>query len=257
MSHVQSLLFVGPISSSGRDMAVAGRFMEGSRSPAFSQLNSDTNGIFSRQQDAFSRFEGQTLLCFLDQQNRWILSTLLTDASSIECLPNPFLAISGTDEIAHRLLARQEAHKRIIWACTWNPFGHEFATGSRDKTVKIWAVEGESSVKHISTLPQFSSSVTALSWVGLDREQNSGLLAVGMENGLIKLWAVRIRRPEGTEVPDVSVSLAAQLDPSMCHVSTVNRLAWRNGEKEEDSRTLQLASCGADQCVRVFEICTD
>lgn len=122
--------------------------------------------------------------------------------------------------------------------------------------MKIWAVEGESSVKHISTLPQFSSSVTALSWVGLERKQNSGLLAVGMQNGLFVLWAVRVGgRTDGTKVPEVSVSLAAQVDPLMCHVSTVNRLAWRNSEKEEDSGTLQLASCGADQCVRVFEIC--
>lgn len=80
---------------------------------------------------------------------------------------------------------------------------------------------------------------------------------MGMENGLIQLWAMRVGRPEVTEIPEVSVSLAAQLDPLMCHVSTVNRLAWRNGEKEEDSGTVQLASCGADQCVRVFEVCTD
>ncbi|PKI59817.1 hypothetical protein CRG98_019823 [Punica granatum] len=161
---------------------------------------------------------------------------------------------TDTGDITHRLLARQEAHKRIIWACSWNPFSHEFATGSRDKTVKIWAVEGESSVKHISTLPQFSSSVTALSWVGLDWKQNSGLLAVGMENGLVELWALRIVRTEGTEVPKVSASLAARLDPLMCHISTVNRLAWRTSVKAEDLRTIQLASCGADQCVRVFEI---
>ncbi|KAK4789130.1 hypothetical protein SAY86_020449 [Trapa natans] len=156
-------------------------------------------------------------------------------------------------EVTHLLLSRQEAHKRIIWTCSWNPFGHEFATGSRDKTVKIWAVKGDSSVKHISTLPQFSSSVTALSWVGLDRGQNSGLLAVGMENGHIALWGLRVGRTKGAEAPVISLSLAAQLDHLMCHVSTVNRLTWRSSE-EEDSRTLQLASCGADQCVRVFEI---
>ncbi|KAJ6980653.1 hypothetical protein NC653_024099 [Populus alba x Populus x berolinensis] len=75
-----------------------------------------------------------------------------------------------------------------------NPFGHQFATGSRDKTVKIWAVEQESSVKQMMTLPQFSSSVTALSWVGIDRQSNHGLLAVGMENGLIELWSLTINK---------------------------------------------------------------
>ena len=70
------------------------------------------------------------------------------------------------DEVSHRLIARQEAHKRIIWACSWNPFGHEFATGSRDKNVKIWAVDKGSSVKQLITLPQFSSIVTRL-YLGL------------------------------------------------------------------------------------------
>ncbi|XVE92619.1 hypothetical protein REPUB_Repub01dG0113700 [Reevesia pubescens] len=84
---------------------------------------------------------------------------------------------TGIGEIDYNLLVRREAHKRIIWTCSWNPFGHEFATGSRDKTVKIWAVEKASSeVKQLLTLPQFNSSVTALSWAGLDRQRNHGFL---------------------------------------------------------------------------------
>ena len=100
------------------------------------------------------------------------------------------------DEVSHRLIARQEAHKRIIWACSWNPFGHEFATGSRDKNVKIWAVDKGSSVKQLMTLPQFSSSVTALSWYALDDQRNNGFLAVGMESGLIELWSLSLTRPQ-------------------------------------------------------------
>ena len=96
------------------------------------------------------------------------------------------------DEVSHRLSARQEAHKRIIWACSWNPFGHEFATGSRDKNVKIWAVDKGSSVKQLMTLPQFSSSVTALSWYALDDQRNNGFLAVGMESGVIELWSLSL-----------------------------------------------------------------
>lgn len=152
----------------------------------------------------------------------------------------------GTEEISHQLVARQEAHKRIIWSCSWNPFGHEFATGSRDKTVKIWSVEKGNSVKLLITLPIFKSSVMAVSWVGLDHQTNNGLLAVGMENGLIELWRI--------SVPDVSAGLFRRLDPFVCHVSAVNRLAWRNAEKSEDCRSMQLASCGADHSVRVFDV---
>ncbi|XP_009356223.2 elongator complex protein 2 [Pyrus x bretschneideri] len=159
---------------------------------------------------------------------------------------------AGTDEISYQLVAKQEAHKRIIWACSWNPHGYEFATGSRDKTVKIWTVENESLVKLLTTLPQFSSSVMALSWIGLDRKSNDGLLAVGMENGLIELWNLSVKRSDAG-VAGAVASLVVRLDPLMCHVSAVNRLAWRNC-KNEDSGSFQLASCGADQCVRVFEV---
>ncbi|GJZ01217.1 elongator complex protein 2 [Tanacetum coccineum] len=71
-----------------------------------------------------------------------------------------------TDEVSYKLLTRQEAHKRIVWACSWNPCGHQFATGSRDKTVKIWTVQKEEScVKHLMTLPTFKASVTpCLDW---------------------------------------------------------------------------------------------
>ncbi|KAF5751893.1 putative nucleotide binding protein [Tripterygium wilfordii] len=161
------------------------------------------------------------------------------------------------DEISYNLLARQEAHKRIIWACSWNPYGHEFATGSRDKTVKIWAVDKENTVKQISSLPQFSSSVTALSWVGVDRQRNRGLLAVGMETGLIELWNLSVTRTDDGSIKAPAPAVAARFDPFICHVSTVNRLAWRNAEKHEDSRSVQLASCGADHCVRLFEIIVD
>ncbi|MBA0600211.1 hypothetical protein Gorai_006407 [Gossypium raimondii] len=162
---------------------------------------------------------------------------------------------AGNDEIDYKLVARQEAHKRIIWACSWNPFGHEFATGSRDKTVKIWGVEKTSSVKPLLTLPQFDSSVTALSWVGLDRQRNDGLLAVGMESGLLQIWSLHVERSDDSiPTPGVATAQIIRLDPFMCHVSAVNRLAWKNPENNEYSTNLQLASCGADHCVRLYEV---
>ena len=162
----------------------------------------------------------------------------------------------GVDEVSHQLIARQEAHKRIIWACSWNPFGHEFATGSRDKTVKIWSVDKGSSVKQLMTLPQFTSSVTTLSWFALDHQRNDGFLAVGMESGLIELWSLLVTRTvDGSmTVPGVTAALVRRLDPFMCHVSSVQRLAWRKSEASGDCKSVLLASCGADHCVRIFEV---
>lgn len=160
----------------------------------------------------------------------------------------------GAGEISYTLLARQEGHKRIIWSCSWNPVGHEFATGSRDKMVKIWAVERESSVKQLMTLPQFMSSVTALSWVGLHNRRDDGLLAIGMENGQIELWTVSYNRADDGSIaaPGLAAALLVRVDPFICHAFSVNRLAWKkNGE---DHTNMQLASCGADNCVRVFGV---
>lgn len=123
--------------------------------------------------------------------------------------------------------------------------------------MKIWAVENLSSVKLLITLPPFKTSVTALSWVGLGNNRNNGLLAVGMENGLIELWSLSINRTNDGNigVPAATAAPFAQLDPVMCHVSAVNRLAWRNpGKSDEECSSLQLASCGADHCVRLFDV---
>lgn len=164
---------------------------------------------------------------------------------------------AGTGEISHSLLTRQEGHKRIIWSCSWNPHGHEFATGSRDKTVKIWALERESTVRQLMTLPQFRSSVTALSWTSLHDQRNNGLLAIGMETGLIELWRLSYDRAEdmSNAAPSLVAALAIRIDPFMCHVSSVNRLAW--WKNRENEKSMQLASCGADNCVSVFEVTVD
>lgn len=162
--------------------------------------------------------------------------------------------ISGTDSVSFELVAKQEAHKRIIWTCSWNPVGHQFATGSRDKTVKIWSIQERSSVKQLTTLPQFSSSVTALSWSSHKTSTDKGFLAVGMESGLIEVWSLFSKNVDSRgELSDFHATLAVRFDSFMCHVSTVHRLAW----KKTENKTLQLASCGADHCVRVFDVHED
>lgn len=105
------------------------------------------------------------------------------------------------------------------------------------------------------TLPTFKSSVTALSWTGLHRESNDGVLAVGLESGLIELWSLSLEKNEQDLTVSVpKASLIIQFNTFMCHVSAVNRLAWRNSEKNDDSDSMQLASCGADHCVRIFKV---
>ncbi|KAJ1702432.1 hypothetical protein LUZ63_002211 [Rhynchospora breviuscula] len=162
-----------------------------------------------------------------------------------------FSLTKTSDGVDHKLIAKHEAHKRIIWACSWNPVKHEFATGSRDKTVKIWSVNKDSSsVNLLSTLPQFRDSVTALAWCACNQFRNTGLLAVGMDNGFIEIWDVT---SGSLEAPAFSATCAIRLDPFLCHVSTVYRLRWKE-VNDSESGILKLASCGADHSVRLFDV---
>ncbi|GAQ91522.1 hypothetical protein KFL_008000030 [Klebsormidium nitens] len=154
----------------------------------------------------------------------------------------------------YRLVFKVEAHKRIVWAGTWAPDGRTFATGSRDKLVKIWAVsygaDGRATgVREVTRLPAFRESVTALAWGARN------VLAVGLENGGLELWQ---GEPGG-------LSLTRRFDAGLCHVAAVHRIRWKSGYADRwagDSRQaeasqserLQLAACGADHSVRIFSI---
>ncbi|KAJ3677550.1 hypothetical protein LUZ60_003274 [Juncus effusus] len=158
-------------------------------------------------------------------------------------------SINKTPEgVEHELIVKQETHKRIIWACAWTGSSHEFATGSRDKTVKIWSLNSNqnsssssSSLSLLTTLPQFKDSVTALAWM-------SDFVSVGMDNGLIEIWRVNNDRVKS----DFNVECVVKFDPFMCHVASVYRLRWK--EEREGEGGMRLASCGADHSVRVFDL---
>jgi elongator complex protein 2 len=69
------------------------------------------------------------------------------------------------------LSSHTHAHERIIWGVGWAHDSSMFATGSRDKTVKLWdpaaveaAVAGAGAVQPLTTLPKLAESVTAVAW---------------------------------------------------------------------------------------------
>jgi WD40 repeat protein len=159
----------------------------------------------------------------------------------------------------YRLVAKVEAHKRIVWAASWAPDGRTFATGSRDKLVKVWGVsdgvsDGRAAgVRQVGKLPVFSESVTALAWGA------RGVLAVGLENGGLELWQ---GEPSG-------LRLTRRFEAGLCHVAAVQRIRWKSGPPLEtrkaggrdsedggraDGKRLQLATCGADHAVRIFSV---
>jgi elongator complex protein 2 len=85
-----------------------------------------------------------------------------------------------------RLWERKEkAHTRIIYDCAWLPEGKAFVTVSRDKSLKIWALQGscEATVK-------LAMPVTAVDVLG---ETVGGLywIAVGLEDGALVIYSVQ------------------------------------------------------------------
>eukprot|EP00850_Spirogloea_muscicola_P024029 SM000426S15716 [mRNA] locus=s426:4903:8745:+ [translate_table: standard] len=195
---------------------------------------------------------------------------------------------ANMDRSPYVLLDQVAAHKRIVWTGSWAPASYMFATGSRDKLVKIWEIatseDGSPVIRHLMTLPVFRSSVTAAAWSSCCFSDGSHVLAVGTEEGSIEVWKMNVgeqdregptstaSRPEASAQTDSSRARGQQVqaivhcvrlasfDVHMCHVAAVLRLRW---QKDGDSRTLEerpeadpikLASSGADHSVRIFEV---
>uniref|UniRef100_A0A663LMV6 Elongator complex protein 2 n=1 Tax=Athene cunicularia TaxID=194338 RepID=A0A663LMV6_ATHCN len=157
-------------------------------------------------------------------------------------------------------------HSRIIWSCDWTPDSKYFITGSRDKKVIIWGqcdlsvtTEGNmlDSIKPCSTILDAGDSVTA---VGISRvltPHGRYIVAVGLENGKIILYTWK---QSGQEPTLTDWTTCVEMDNSQSHALAVKRLCWRHhagraGHNDlNSSEWLQLASCGADHCVKIFNV---
>uniref|UniRef100_A0A803W2X2 Elongator complex protein 2 n=1 Tax=Ficedula albicollis TaxID=59894 RepID=A0A803W2X2_FICAL len=157
-------------------------------------------------------------------------------------------------------------HSRIIWSCDWTPDSKYFITGSRDKKVIIWGqcdlsviTEGNEldSIKPCSTVLDAGDSVTA---VGISRvltPDGRYIVAVGLENGKIIFYTWK---QSGKEPALTDWTTSVEIDNSQSHALAVKRLCWRHhagraGHNDENSsKWLQLASCGADHSVKIFNV---
>ncbi len=179
-----------------------------------------------------------------------------------------------TDDGSYELMQRcAKAHARIIWSADWSYEDRLFATGSRDKTVKVWTMTG-AEFECVATL-KFDESVTAVQFSPVPftvDNQEFHLLAVGFEDGGIQMMqcrcdAVNEWQPAGavnrqfTHAATVKKLgwrvIAGDLSAQKCPVKTIDRL--RHGFQGRihvsgDAPTLRfdLASCSEDGSVRIF-----
>eukprot|EP01116_Phalansterium_solitarium_P005177 TRINITY_DN1656_c0_g2_i1.p1 TRINITY_DN1656_c0_g2~~TRINITY_DN1656_c0_g2_i1.p1 ORF type:complete len:928 (+),score=333.41 TRINITY_DN1656_c0_g2_i1:1306-4089(+) len=148
-----------------------------------------------------------------------------------------------------RLGERHKAHGRIVWSCDWAADDSRLATGSRDKTGKVWRVCGASRqaprLVPDSAPPPFASGVTAVAWAPAAAfRQWPYVLAVGEESGHVSLWTLR----------DVGwTALVGCAGVSLSHVDAVRRLRWRPlpaADAADAATTPVLASCSSDGTLR-------
>uniref|UniRef100_A0A8C9F4V5 Elongator complex protein 2 n=1 Tax=Pavo cristatus TaxID=9049 RepID=A0A8C9F4V5_PAVCR len=157
-------------------------------------------------------------------------------------------------------------HSRIIWSCDWTPDSKYFVTGSRDKKVIIWGqcdlsatTEGSvlDSVKPCSTVLDAGESVTAVSISRVLTPDGRYIVAIGLENGKINFYTWK---QSGQEPSVADWTKCVEMDNSQSHALAVKRLCWRHREgraghsDQNNSEWLQLASCGADHCVKIFNV---
>jgi WD40 repeat protein len=73
-------------------------------------------------------------------------------------------------------------HSESVYSVAFSPDGKYFASGSWDKTVKIWSVESQ---KEVTTLQGHSSSIFSVAF-----SPDSNYLASSSYDKTVKLWSV-------------------------------------------------------------------
>ncbi|XP_052803085.1 elongator complex protein 2-like [Mya arenaria] len=154
-------------------------------------------------------------------------------------------------------------HGRIIWSCCWTHDDKYFLTASRDKKVVVWnCPKADDMEPKMAGRLDVADSATAVDTAPTVLSNGSYLVSVGLDNGQVLLYSW---------LPGPTTSAWKQLvvlDNNISHHLTVKRLRFRpclglagiHGNDLEGSNVkerdfwLQLASCGMDRAVKIYNI---
>ncbi|QDL10614.1 hypothetical protein DP113_24260 [Brasilonema octagenarum UFV-E1] len=147
----------------------------------------------------------------------------------------PFVAIPGTQlTISAQLnqavssvteLNRLERHKDAVTHISFSPNGKVLATASKDKTVKLWRIDGSL----IKSLETHTRTVTSTSF-----SPNGKMLATASKDNKVKLWKL-----DGKEIQEISSWEA--------HKGGVTNVIFSPDSK-------MLATAGGDKTVKIWSI---
>jgi WD40 repeat protein len=151
----------------------------------------------------------------------------------------------------------------VIWGLAWSPDDQLLTTGSRDESVKLWAVRaapplaaspGEAQPapspllsQLAAPLPSLSSPVTSVSFAPSAEAsvaRTSYALAVGLEDGNLQVWQV------SGEGGSLRGNCSWRSDQFTRHAAAVKSICWR--ADGQGGAPMQIATCGNDHSVRVF-----
>ncbi|XP_017789956.1 PREDICTED: probable elongator complex protein 2 [Habropoda laboriosa] len=158
--------------------------------------------------------------------------------SLFECKDNVYTLIATSK--------KDSLHTRIIWCCSWTHDSSFFATGSRDGKIGIWNPNFTADNIVPTTSLDVKHSVTALVFSLQNISEHSYVLAIGFERGYIEIQKLSVF------TNNCEWERHVVYDSSKAHHLTVKRLKFR--PQNEYSNILQLASCGCDHIVKVYDI---
>ncbi|KAM5439669.1 Elongator subunit elp2 [Microsporum ferrugineum] len=150
-----------------------------------------------------------------------------------------------------------KGHSRMILSASWapHPTATVFATGGRDKSVKLWAQEGTSFIA--KTTISLSHPVTAIDFLPIIA--HDGLyLAVGDDSGQLFIYRIHLESFEAGAMITIPIS--------ECPSKSITQVAWRpvNGLVDVHGENVaatgrkpgcqQLAVASEDSSVRIYNV---
>lgn len=150
-----------------------------------------------------------------------------------------FVLFKKEKENSYKIFFTNKSHNRIIHSVSFSHDSKFVVTGSRDKKIKVWKLEIESLKLFAELLlPEGVNAVSFADKLCLD----GYLISVGLEKGKI-LFAFLKENGE--------IKICDEIHKQISHGLDVTRIKFRKVQK---NNLFQLASCGEDHTVRIYEL---
>lgn len=146
---------------------------------------------------------------------------------------------------------QKQAHKRVLWSCSWAHDSNYFATGSKEKldSLKVWNFDSDQSkwIEHSNIKKGVKNATAVAFFPSLVLNSTSLALVIGEDSGEISIWS----KPYSLSATEWTLALKFPVYYS--HSQTVRRLKFKETSRSE-SDEYHLATCSNDSTVRIFKL---